>query len=78
MFLMVKLAVKEIKPELQQLKGKAEAHLVPGIKMLLCIQADIDKNSELAAKTGVGLRSIIIRWKLYIQLSEGLFINSVI
>lgn len=70
MSLPVKLFIQESKAELQQLKGKVGAHLVPRIKMLLCIQAGIDKNPELSAKTGAGLRSII-RWKQQYQ-SEGL------
>jgi transposase len=70
MSLPIKLVVKESKTELQQLKRKAGTYLAPRIKMLLCIQAGIDKNSELAAKTGSGLRSII-RWKQQYQ-SEGI------
>lgn len=70
MSLPVKLSVKESKSELQQLKRKVGTHLVPRIKMLLCIHSGIDKNPELAAKVGASLRSII-RWKQQYQ-SEGI------
>ncbi len=70
MSLPIKIAIKESKAELQSLKRKSGSHLVPRIKMLLCIQAGIDKNLELATKTGSGIRSII-RWKQQYR-SEGI------
>lgn len=70
MSLPIKLVVKESRSELQQLKGKMGSHLAPKIKMLLSIQSGIDKNIELASKTGSGLRSII-RWKKQYQ-AEGI------
>ena len=66
----VKIAVAESATELKKVLAKSSVHNRPRIKMLQAISAGIDKNPDLAAKTGVSLRSII-RWKK-IYASSGL------
>lgn len=58
----VKIAVIESVEELKKRFSKASVHLRPKLKMLQAILSGINKNSELAARTGVSARSIT-RWK---------------
>jgi transposase len=69
----VKITVAESVEELKKHLNKASVHLRPKLKMLQAILSGIDKNSELAARTGVSVRSIT-RWKeIYTKVGlEGL------